>query len=201
MMFVITLKQAPATQFERSKINFKSSDLIATDQTAPDLSFVISYEAHPSADVFSFSVYCRQIQWIGGEGVGIPSKPLIDMIMPDILKKMNATDHVTSFLLKFIRVECHLCYVYASHCGLNEGFINLFKWASLFTNFSRLISIREQQLDDALNARLFSKWFGMCGDPLLEGMKHPIERVEPTSDSSKYERGGLGEFHPSKFDG
>jgi hypothetical protein len=197
MMFVITLKQAPATQFEWSKINFKPSDLIATDQTAPDLSFVISYEAHPSADVFSFNVYCRQIQWIGGEGVRIPGKPLIDMIMPNILNG-SALDHVTNFLLKLINLECNLCYVYAGHGGLQECFIDLYKWASLFTD-SRLISVGEQQLDDALNARLVSKWFGMCGDPLLEGMKHPVERVEP--DSSKYERGGLGEFHPSKFDG
>ena len=167
MMLVIILKRAPIRPSPRA--HFRSSELIEVDQSAPNLSFVVSYEAHPSVNGFSFNVYCRQLQWVEGEGVGIPSKPLIDMIMPDILNSSsNAMGHVTNFLLKLIDAECNLGYVYASHTGLQECFIDLCKWAALFTNYSRLISIREQQLDDILNARKPQPmWFGMCGDPPL----------------------------------
>jgi hypothetical protein len=56
------------------------------------------------------------------------------MIMPIILNGF-ALDHVTNFLLKFINVECNLCYVYAGHGGRQECFIDLYMWASLFTDF------------------------------------------------------------------
>ena len=166
MMLVIILKRAPIRPSPRA--HFRSSELIEVDQSAPNLSFVISYEAHPSDAGFSFNVYCRQLQWVEGEGVGIPSKPLIDMVMPDILKG-SAMDHVIGFILKLIDVECNLSYVYASHTSMQECFIDLFKWASLFTNYSRLVSIREQQMDDILDVRKAQpKWYGMCGDPLFE---------------------------------
>ena len=186
MMLVIVLKQSPIRS--NPKAYFRPSDLIEADQSAPNLSFVISYAAHPSDAGFSFNVYCRQIQWVEGGGVGIPSKPLIDMIMPDILNG-SSMDHVTNFLIKFIDAECKLGYVYASHTCLQECFINLYKWASLFTNYSRLISIREQQLDDILNARK-PIWYGMCGDPLFEGIFPP---------KKAYQEVLFGSDHPDSF--
>jgi hypothetical protein len=137
-MFVVTMKKVAGQPNARSGLIAESG--------LPVLNFAISYSAHPSVEQFGFKIFCRQI----GGGVALPHTPLIDVLIPDIVSGSSIVQ-ISDFLHKFINMEFRTCYVYESHS--NPTCVNIRKWASLFTNFSRLISISVQQLDDVLNAR------------------------------------------------
>ncbi len=144
-MFIVTMRKA-----EDMPQHFKPSSLIEVDSRMQDLRFVISYSAHPTIEKVGFNIYCRQI---GENGLEIVDRPLIDMIVPDIVSGPSL-DHIKSFLQKLISVECKIWYVYASHDGPRGDLVNISKWGSLFSNFSVLITIHMEQLDNALNERI-----------------------------------------------
>jgi hypothetical protein len=153
MMFTITLcaVHAPISGVPNNhSLRVRSHGLVAVSPEVSSISFAISYVPLPLYARFHFKVHCMQI---GQTGLGkILNQPLIDIIIPDIVNG-STIDHIASFLQKLIMVDCGLWYQYESHVNSCESCIDINKWASIFTNFSRVEQVHVQQLDNILAIR------------------------------------------------
>lgn len=145
-MLIITMCRVSGPKRGSSVDLVKSSDLI---DTSPTIRFFLSYAPFPLYGRLEFKVYCRQI---GEDGKKAKDLPLIEIIIPNITEGPTV-EQFSSFLQKFIMVECGLWFQYESHSCPGEDYVDINKWGALFTNFPNLISVHLQYLDEALGKK------------------------------------------------
>jgi hypothetical protein len=161
-MFILKMKDLNAMHPDAgictsSKLGSMSSDLIVIAPGSTSINFVIMYAMHPFHGGMNFKVHCVQMGLTGpnGEDLGtIPNQPLIDIVIPQITVG-STVEKISSFLQKFIMVECGLHYQYESHCSLAEEYSDINRWASLFSNVSKVVKIDLNTLDEKLSMRIY----------------------------------------------
>jgi hypothetical protein len=145
MMYTVSLIPIPGMPYCP-----KPSDLLLIDNGTPRIKFVVSYVPYLTEGGFKFKALTRQI---GENGLKLPGGPLIDFVIGDIFTG-KTMDHVTSFFQKLILVECGLWYKYQTHSGVNDDSIDIKKWASWFSDVSRIVPLNVSSLDSVIAATI-----------------------------------------------
>lgn len=159
-MFVIKLTDMYASSSCQSggninKLGSMSSDLIVIAPGSTSINFFVTYVVSPFHGGVNYKVHCVQLGLIGprGEDMGkIPNQHMIDIVIPQ-LHIGSTIEKISSFLQKLIMVECGLHYQYDGHHALGDAYVDISRWASVYSNVSKLITIHIQSLDDMLERR------------------------------------------------